>query len=105
MTNSILLKSEELVRQVAFKACPEWWDSCTCDVYATSQLVNNTTESLSQAIFTIYEYSSDVLYQHNADYETLQPVWNLAEEVSECDSIFAAQRIVEKWIETQTEWC
>ena len=104
MTNSIL-KSEGLVRQVALKACPEWWDSGSCDVYATAQLVDNTAESLSQAIFTIYEYSSDVLSQYNANYEELQPIWNLAEEVSQCDNISVAQQTVEEWIETHTDWC
>lgn len=98
-----ILKSEGLVRQISFNACPRWWDNGTCDAFAISQLVDDTTESLSQAIFTIYEYSSDVLSQYNANYEILQPIWDLAEEVAQCDSISVAQQTVEEWVSNNTE--
>jgi len=113
MLNSIS-ESERVARQLVSAISPALPASKerimdACEAFVIPQLVDNTPASLAQAIFAVYDYSSDVLsqypsLQYSIDDEILEPLWNLGEEIAQYDSISVAQQTVEDWVEDRTVW-
>jgi hypothetical protein len=110
---SSIYESERVARQLvsaispAFPASREGFVGA-CEAFSISQLVDDSPASLAQAIFAIYDYSSEVLsqypsIQYNIDDEILEPLWNLGEEIAQYDNISVAQHAVEEWVYNNTE--
>lgn len=113
MLNSIC-ESERVVRQLVSAISPTLPASkeITMDAseaFIITQLVDDSPASLAQAIFAVYDYSSEVLSQYsstqyNIDDEILEPLLDLGEQIAQYDSIYVAQQAVEEWVESRTGW-